>query len=265
MAKQARKNAGNHPTEPQPGPGHNNPPSQAELMAEKHEGLTSKIAALANKASDLPSVIRTEEHLSVVTGVIIEAQTLAKQERAAFTAEKAPWLSGSREVDSFFNVHKDRLAKLLERLNRRCDLFHEERIERERAAAAKREAEAKAEAERQAELAAKHAGTKNEEKHEARATVASTRAAEAGAAATAPAADHTRVKLDNGVLSTAQEIWEGAVVDLTKLQQSLGPLGPYIKVEHLEAAAERWAKATKGLSIIPGLKAEKRVKSITRR
>jgi hypothetical protein len=261
MAKQPRQNTGNHPTEPQAEnpravAGGNNPPSQIELMTEKHKPLLDRLDKLAARATDLPTVIKNEEHLTAVTAVVLEVRTLSGDERKAFKAEKEPWLTGSREVDTFFNTtFRDRIERMAEKLQRRCDDYAREQAAAQRAALAEQERKAKAEADRQAALAEKHAGTGRAAQHETRAEVAESHAQAAGEAANAPVADLTRVRTGGATVS-GKETWVGKIEDFGKLQASLGPLGSYFKPDEIEGAVARMAKATQDRIALPGVKFE---------
>lgn len=245
--------------------GHNNPPSQAELMAEKHKPLFDRLEALATRANDLPTVIKNEEHLSAVTAVVLEVRALSGDERKAFKAEKEPWLIGSREVDSFFNTtFRDHIERMAEKLQRRCDDYAREKAEAARREKAERERKEREEAERQRALAEKHAGTGRAAQHETRAAVAESRAEEAGAAANAPVADLTRTRTGGATVS-GKETWVGKIEDYSKVVASLGPLGAYFKPEEIERAVDKWAKATQGRSTIDGAKAEKEISANIRK
>lgn len=246
-------------------PGGNNPPTQREEMAAKHGKLSATIAGLALRAKELPVRVRTEEHLTAVSAVLVEARSVATEERKAFRSEKEPWLAGSREVDSFFNALRGPLDEILETLQHRLDVHAREKVEEERRRAEVERQRLAAEAKRQADLAAKHAGTGRAEKHEERAAVSSQRAEEAGAAATASAADLARTHLATGVTATARETWSGKIENFAEVQKSLGPLGPYFKPAEIEAAVAKWAKATEGRSTIPGAKAEKTISADIRK
>ena len=236
--------------------GHNNPPSQREILAEKHKAILDSLEALAARAKDLPTVIKTEDHLTAVTAVVLEVRTLSGSERKAFKAEKEYWLTGSREVDSFFNTtFRDRIEALAERLQRRCDEYAREKAERARHAAAEAQRKADEEAERQRKLAEKHAETGRAVIHETRAAVAESRAEEAGAAANAPVADLTRVRTGGATVS-GKETWVGKIENFAALQASLGPLGSYFKPDEIEGAVARMAKATQDRIALPGVKFE---------
>lgn len=236
--------------------GGNNPPSQREILAEKHKPLVDRLDALLARAVDLPVVIKTDDHLSRVTAVAIDARDLSKDERKAQKAEKDYWLQGGREVDSFFNIElKDKIENLADTLQVRLDAFAAEKAAAERARLAEQERKAKAEADRQAALAEKHADTGRAAQHETRAAVVESRAEEAGAAANAPVADLTRTRTGGATVS-GKETWVGKIEDFGALQASLGPLGSYFKPDEIEGAVARMAKATQDRIALPGVKFE---------
>jgi len=261
-----RKNTGNHPTEPQPAPiGHNNPPSQAELLAEKHKPLIERLDKLRAEANELPTVIKNEEHLTAVTAVVLKVRALSDDERKAFKADKDYWLKGGREVDSFFNTTlKDKLENIAERLDARCDAYAAEQDRLARAKALEVARKAEEEAKRQAALAAKHENTGRAAQHETRAAVFESRAEETGAAANAPVADLTRTRVEGATFS-GTGTWGGKIENLAELQAALGPLGAYFKVADLDSAIGRMAKATEGRIALPGVKFEKTISANIRK
>lgn len=245
--------------------GDNNPPSQIELMTEKHQPLIDRLAKLREEATALPVVIKTDEHLTAVTAVVLKARTLSKQERAAFEAEKKPWREGAKTVDTFFNsTLKDKLEEIDARLQRRLDLYAEEQDRIARAKAAEIERKAKAEADRQAALAEKHKDTGRAAQHETRAEVAESHAQAAGEAANAPVADLTRQRVDGATFS-GTATWVGKIEDYTALQSSLGPLGAYFKPADIEAAVARMAKATEDRVALLGVKFQKSISANVRK
>lgn len=245
--------------------GGNNPPSQIELMTEKHKPLIARLDALAERATALPTVIKNEGHLTQVTAVVLDVRTLSGDERKAFKAEKEPWLIGSREVDSFFNTtFRDRIERMAETLQRRCDNYAAEQAAAARAKLAEEQRKAEAEAKRQADLAAKHAETGRGVIHETRAAVAESHAQAAGEAANAPVADLTRSRVGGATVS-GKETWVGKIEDFGALQASCGPLGSYFKPDEIEGAVARMAKAAQDRIALPGVKFDKAISANIRK
>ncbi len=245
--------------------GGNNPPSQIELLTETHKPLADRLAKLREEATALPTVIKTDEHLTAVTAVVLKTRALSKDERTAFESEKKPLREAAKAVDTFFNsTFKDKIEEIDARLQRRLDIYAEEQDAKERARAAEAQRKADAEAERQRKLAEKHENTGRAAQHETRAEVAESHAQEAGAAANAPVADLTRKRVDGATFS-GSAVWSGEITDFAAMQASLGPLGVYLKLKEIEDAIARMAKATEDRVALPGVKFSKSISANVRK
>lgn len=134
------------------GIGGNNPPTDAEIFADKMRGIYDHTLSHAEKliaAEDrIPEVINDDEMAGKVSDFIKQVKSCDKALDAAREGEKAPFLAASRMVDGFFNKFRDDLKKLSKKAADPLAAYQkkkedEARREREEAAERKRlEAEA---------------------------------------------------------------------------------------------------------------------------
>ena len=113
--------------------GHNNPPDNAVLFAEK-------IAELESKASDTFEVEITEANAGDMRDLIGLGDDLAKEIEKTRKAEKAPHLDAGKAVDALYNPLKDaaKSAMSLVRSKLQAFLIEQKRIADEKAREAER-------------------------------------------------------------------------------------------------------------------------------
>lgn len=234
--------------------GGNNPPTIAEILAERHAKLFALVEPLAKRANALPKDITTDEDNLKLGEVVIDARAAAKLLEGARVAEKEPYLTGGREVDAAFKASLDRLAKMADGLTQRASAYaHQKKMEERRRA----EEEAKRlreEEEKQRRLADLEYDLGNDDvasEHAGKAEGLSQRADTAATTATASAADLTRARSDNGTVATASDKWDFRVADWSKVD--LEALRPFIPVEVLEKALRRHVQIHKGSKPITGV------------
>lgn len=88
---------------PNAGPGHNNPPSTAALLKEKHKSLFERRRAWLASASKLDLNPQTEEDCKKLEDVYAVGRDLFNDADGVRTQEKEPHLKAGREIDEFFN------------------------------------------------------------------------------------------------------------------------------------------------------------------
>lgn len=167
----------------------------------------------------------------------MDARALARQANTTRVAEKEPFLTAGRGVDTFFKTMTDRIDRISTFFQKIAD-DHQRAV----AAEARRKAEEEARKAREEEekrlaqaLAAKEANRdKHAEQHTAKAEAAGERADQAEAIANASAADLTRQRLDSGVLASSQEKWTFEITDFDAIP--LDKLRPYFNRAHVEQA-----------------------------
>lgn len=199
--------------------------------------LRDDVAWLAARADGAPKIIKSQNDLNGVGTLIRDARAMAKKANDARVAEKEPFLSGGRDVDSFFKTLTDRLDRISQFFQKIADEY-----QRAVAVEARRKAEEEARKARQEEearlaqaMAAREANRdKHAEQHTAKAEAAGFAAERAEAVANTSAADLTRQRLDSGVLATSKEAWTFEITDFDAVP--LDKLRPYFTRAHVEQA-----------------------------
>lgn len=247
--------------------GHNAPPPLKEILAENYAHFAKEIEAIAERANAAPKTVRNDDDLDAVGVIIKDAKAMLKRVDGTRKEEKEPHLQAGRDVDAFFKVMSERLDRIATALGDRADDY-----QRQKAAEARRKAEEEArklrekeEAERRkAEEAAAAGKDRAADKAEVKADMMADKAAEAERAAQASAADLARTRGASGTLASAKTVTKVRIVDLALIQQSMGPLGPYMDSDAIQKAANTWLRVTKGAGTIPGLEVYDDVKATFR-
>jgi hypothetical protein len=130
---------------------HHNEPPLADRLAIDHASLVKEATEAAALVPSELRAIETDEEAAAYTDTAADIKGIIAQADAAFTVEKAPWLTGGRAVDDFFSFRKglgDAVKRVTAALNNRANLLLAQQRAAEAAAAAQAKAEADAETER---------------------------------------------------------------------------------------------------------------------
>jgi len=233
----------------------NNPPIAARLTIEC-EALIADVDRLAERANAAPRQIRTGTDLDAVTQLVKDARALDKRVDAARVAEKEPYLTAGREVDSFFKPTLDRLSRIAVAFQRIADDHARAQAAEARRKAEEEAARARAEAQRQREIAERAAAAERARtaaKAEDRAAVADARAEEAERLAAAPSASLVgQTTTASGVTASGKAVWVHEITDYDRIPLDL--LRPYLKREHVEAALRQFVKFNTNTKPLTGVK-----------
>lgn len=126
---------------------HHNEPPLSDRLALDHADLIKEATEAAALVPAEVRAIETDEEAAAYTDTAADIKAIITQADAAFTVEKAPWLTGGRTVDEFFAFRKDLVAavkRVTGALDARANLLlqQQRRREAEEAAAAKAAADA---------------------------------------------------------------------------------------------------------------------------
>lgn len=238
----------------QPPPiGHNQPPSETELLAaklaEETLDLDSRYKALMSGLSRLPEKIETAEWSKKVTTYAAQLQDCIAKMEEERVARKRPFDELAKIVHNFFKSKQDEMTAAVVKakgLLKGWDEIERKRIageEAKRRAEETRQAEAKAaEAKRLADAAAalEQAGmTQAAEKTMEQAGQVESAALQQAAAASAPAAPIKAIHRGTaGGSASSRGKWDSKIVDVENLD--VGPLLPFISRVELEKALRGW-------------------------
>lgn len=235
--------------------GDNRPPlADAADLAVRFAGLAVRAEKIAAAAGELPQVIGDDDMLGQFGPVVKDARELLRDADARRVDEGAPFLAATRTVNAFFATVTDRMDVLIKRLSARAD-----RYQTEKADAARRKAAAEAEAIRAEEARRRALAIAEDERNRPKAaTNQETRAAQLGgladeqeAIARAPAADLTRVRHDDGSLTTAGTKYEATIVDIEKMD--LNELRHQFTRAAIEQALRGYVKVHRGTRPLAGV------------
>lgn len=240
---------------PNAGIGDNNPPDDStiltEKLTEKYDPQLKRRDELLDAAKRVPEEITDEKTAQKAVAFEKQLALAVKESETIRQAEKDPFLTGGKTVDSWFHGLMDPLNAALTTVTNRRVAYQAKKAEAERKIRQEAEDKARREAEeatqRAQEAADKARGPKTLEKAikaEEAATEASQKADEAADAAAAPAADLGRVHSSLGATGSFKMEWTGTITDLTTLD--LDALRAYISFDELEKSVKRFAKQTKG-------------------
>lgn len=129
---------------------HNEPPL-ADRLGIDHADLVKEATEAAALVPDQIRAIETDDEAAAYTDTAADIKGIIAQADAAFTVEKAPWLTGGRTVDDFFAFRKTLTAavqRVTGALNNRANLLLAQRRKAEAEAAELARVAAAAETER---------------------------------------------------------------------------------------------------------------------
>lgn len=230
------------------GIGHNNPPDDIEILKGRlgqiYADLNARRDELIDAETWLPN-ITDDETSGKVSDYLAQIAACESEAAKAHTSEKAPYLTGGRVVDGFFNTDiRDRLSPLRSRVGAKLKAYLDAKAAAERQRAAEEAARMAAEAVRKAEEAAALEAANRPEAAE----VAMSQAVEAETAAVvAQSVVHAKpaalavAKGAYGSRSGLRSEWAGTITDKDKLD--LNKLRPYLAVDALQKALNAFVKA----------------------
>lgn len=229
------------------GVGHNNPPSDIEILqmrlAEEYDTVFQRASTLIGAAGRMPEKIEDDETEGKVTDLIGFMTKNMKDIDAGRVKEKAPYLALERAVDGTFNTVSDKVAKAKKsasalltdyqrekaRIARQAELDEAERKRKEAADIA-----AQAQAQEDAGQAKAATETLNE------AASIERQATKHEAAATGKASELTRARGESGSTSSLRTTWKVEITDAKALDLEL--LRPFISQDALQTAANAYIK-----------------------
>lgn len=131
--------------------GHNQPPSDAEILTAKlladHAKVLERAKALVASAANIPAEFDDEENAQKVTTFIKQVTVCKNALEDARKTAKEPSLLEGRMVDTFFKAHDTSLSKVIADAKIPLGKFTDKKIQAERQRLLEAEAAKKAEAE----------------------------------------------------------------------------------------------------------------------
>ena len=206
------------------GPGHNNPPSDIEILQEnlrtKYDGEIEQARWLCSDANAQPREITDEETASKFTDAVMAILSCDKALNSHRESEKEPFNKGGRAVDGFFNPWLERLTQAKSQLNASLTVWQRVKAEEERQRRLAQEAELRAAAERKAQEAAaiEAAGVKDTAgQHLEQAVALEQQAGKSALAAIARPSDLTKSRGATGSVASLRATWMGELTSRAEL------------------------------------------------
>lgn len=249
------------------GTGHNNPPSDIELLhtrlEEENRNITARRDELLAAVARIPGEINDEDLAGKVAGFIKQIAACTKAAEAKRTGEKEPFLAQGRVVDGFFKAVTDPLGKAKKEIAHRLTLFQRKQADEERRRREEAEASQRREAERLAKEAVEREAAAKTDADLTVAISASESAQQAAADAEqakteahAKAADMSKIRDAYGAVSSLRTFWDFA--DLDRDAIDLATLRHHIPLDALERAVRAYIKSggreLKGVNIFQNTK-----------
>lgn len=227
--------------------GHNNPPSEAEMLqaqlAQRQAVILSNTGSLLESVSRAPQACDSDETAEKITTLIKLITTNAKALEGARIAEKAPFLSSERVIDNFFKSHADKLDAAKKKITLPLNGWLQKKADEERRA---REAAAKTAQEQAArELAAavtldQSGMSQFSDSAMAQAAITEQNANKLALSATAKPAALASVRSIGGTASLRTE-WKSEITDRATLD--LEALRQHIPAAALQQAVDSYVRA----------------------
>lgn len=229
--------------------GHNNPPSDQELLVEKLQEANAKALkraeALIAAAERVPAKIETKEDAEKITDLEKQIAVCAKALEDGRVRDKAPYLAATTAIDGFFRPYKTGLdtAKARVKTIQTAFLVAEEKKERDRRAELASQEREAADAKLAEAAKLDNAG----DKVQAQAVLQKAVSHDHDAAFFADAAQDTGAKVaqtvgeTTGARSSLRYVKTGEIIDRETLD--LNRLRPYLSNDVLQKALNMFVRA----------------------
>lgn len=227
--------------------GHNNPPSDVELLRSHLGDITLKQRAryddLTAALSRMPKECSDDEEAGKFTDMVKLLVASHKDFEALRVSQKEPYLTLSRAVDGYFKPFTEELEKAAMRAKAPLNVFLKKKADEEKRQREETARKAREEADRQAREAAELEAAnmpKAAEESLSEAVIQDEVATKAEKAADAKPAEMARTRSSYGGLATLRTTWTGEIVDRDKLDKAA--LWNFIPDEVLQKAVNAYVK-----------------------
>ena len=225
--------------------GHNNPPTDAEILkdtlAEKNKDILDRAQALIDAAERAPNSITDDETKEKITDFLGSIAKCEKALEGKRVSEKEPYLTLGRVVDGFFKNHMDRLAKARAKVKPALDARLLWEREQERKRLADEAAERKRLADEQAAAAAAAEAAKMPIKAEEQMTTAIQTEAQANRLEEKAAGKiGITARGSDGSSASLRSTWKGEMVDRNTLD--LEALRQHLPADAIQQAINSYVR-----------------------
>lgn len=231
--------------------GHNNPPSELELLQERLQDTYAPLLEVVDKrlanAAKVPKTCDSDATAQKITDMISLLNKARQELERTHKKEKAPFWDGGKLVDNFFNRVIDKIKIAARDADKPLTKFNQEKVEKIRKEAAERAEQERIEAEKHANAAV---ALESEGMHAAagvafaEAEAYDRRADEADAVQTAKPSELVQTRTKSGAVASLRLKWKGEVENRNALDKEA--LWPFIHIDALNKALQNWMDTTGG-------------------
>ena len=236
----------------------------ADVLAADFVDLQAEVAALLDRAGDLPVRVDSDDDQVKVGKWIIDAKDLAHKVDRTRTEEGRPILDAQRGINGFFKAVADPILQAVQAHQRAADDYVRRKAAEERARAQREAEEARRREEEERRRAEQLKRPDAVARAEGRAEALGAEAEAAEERSLASNADLTRMRAE-GVTSSARTTWAWEFSDKSALYDSLGPLSPFFSEAAVETAINAMVRAQKGRTSLPGVRVFEKASASFRR
>lgn len=223
-----------------------------DILTADYGDVVRDVEKMIEEIKAFPGAVKTDDDLTKFGRKIADARGLSKRIEEFRTDESGPLYRAQTEVNVWFRDLDRKLSIAMQALQTSADAY-----------ARQKAAEEKARLQREADEAARKAAEERAKAEEAR-TVGAAARAEGKADALDAQAELLKAKATgapgamvktrgDGVTVSAKASWKHRIMDEATLRAALGPLGPFLTMDAIEAAIRMVVKIQKGTTKLPGV------------
>lgn len=220
---------------------------QADFMP-----LSTEVDAMVGRAKALPKTIKDDTDLEVIGKFIVDAKKLCAKIEETRKDESGPLHKAKTAVDGFFKGLDGRVADVVGDGQRVADDYSRRKAAEEKARLARLAEEARKKAAAEEEKAEKAKTVDGAARAEGRADALNAHAENLERQATGAPGAMVKTRM-GGVTASAKASWAFRIDDYSKLQETLGPLGPFLSRDAVEAAIRAVVRIQKNNTSLPGV------------
>ncbi len=219
--------------------GHNNPPSESEILEQRLEDNYQKLHDEYGRLSkkDIPEVVNNEEEAQPVTDYIKAVKSLKKSVTEAHKKEKAPFLEAGRIADTWKKNYEIKIENLAAKAEKPLQVFLVKKQEEERQRQLDIARKAREDAERLAEQAREHEAEGINDTAEDLMDAAMQSEGKAQAIQSSALDVKGRVRSSMGASASQKITWTGEIESVAAID--LNALKEYFTEDHIQTAINK--------------------------
>lgn len=215
--------------------GHNNPPSEIEILKERLNSYQDEIGQFKRLSEfEPPQEIASDEEAGKITEYIKNCKSLNSRFADIHKKEKAPFWDAGKAADAWKNDYETRIVALVNKASAPIIAWNKKKEEAERQRQLEIARKAREEAERLAEQAAAHEAENIKDTAQELLGAAIQADTKAEMIENNALAVKARSRSDNGAVSSVSKVWTGELESLAALD--LDALRQYFSADAIDKA-----------------------------